>query len=293
MTDSLKNKDKEDFIELLLLVWGQKKLISVIVLIVSSFSLTYAHMQKDIYTAEATLSPNTQPSDMSDIASRLSGFGAFSAFGAVDARNSNVPLATSIMKSRNFYQRFIYENMLPEIYAVIGWDESENKLIYNNDLYNEVTQEWIIKKPTIQQSHGSFLDLYSIENDGINIILKVEHYSPYFAKKLLDKILFSINSSLGQKDIDQTKKAIDFLSERRNETNLVGMREVIAKMIEEQTKTLMLANISSEYVFNIIDPSVIPESPSGPNRKLIVMMGIILGFFLSLVIVLVRAFFGK
>ena len=53
--------------------------------------------------------------------------------------------------------------------------------------------------------------------------------------------------------------------------------EVFAQLIEEQTETIMLANVSKDYVFDIIDPPVVPELNSKPPRALICVLGMWLG----------------
>ena len=59
-------------------------------------------------------------------------------------------------------------------------------------------------------------------------------------------------------------------------------------MIEEQTKTLMLAEVSDEYVFKTISPAKVSEEKAKPKpkRALIVM----LGGMLAVIIVLIRHF---
>jgi uncharacterized protein involved in exopolysaccharide biosynthesis len=59
-------------------------------------------------------------------------------------------------------------------------------------------------------------------------------------------------------------------------------------LIENQTKSLMLANARDEYAFVVVDPAVPPEKRVRPQRALIVAVGLLLGFALSLVVVFVR-----
>ena len=62
----------------------------------------------------------------------------------------------------------------------------------------------------------------------------------------------------------------------------------IRKLIEQQTKTVMLANASDEYVFQVIEPPVAPELKSEPKRALICVLGTLLGGVLAMVFVLIR-----
>jgi len=68
---------------------------------------------------------------------------------------------------------------------------------------------------------------------------------------------------------------------------------VFFRLIEEQTKTVMLAKVSSEYLLKTLDPSIAPEKKAKPKRALIAVLGTLLGGFLGVVIVLVRSSLRK
>jgi uncharacterized protein involved in exopolysaccharide biosynthesis len=66
------------------------------------------------------------------------------------------------------------------------------------------------------------------------------------------------------------------------------LQNVFFKLIEEQTKIVMLAKVSPEYMLRTLDPAVIPEIKSQPNRALICVLGTLLGGMLSVLGVLIR-----
>ena len=68
------------------------------------------------------------------------------------------------------------------------------------------------------------------------------------------------------------------------------MQSVFYQLIEEQTKTLMLAEVSDEYVFKTVSPAKVAEEKAKPMRALIVILGFMLGGMLSVIIVLIRHF---
>ena len=91
-----------------------------------------------------------------------------------------------------------------------------------------------------------------------------------------------------RKTSERRKESIKFLEAQREKTSLVSLDEVFAQLIEEQTKTIMLANVSKDYVFDVIDPPVAPELKSKPSRALICVLGTLLGGMLGVVVVLIR-----
>jgi LPS O-antigen subunit length determinant protein (WzzB/FepE family) len=63
---------------------------------------------------------------------------------------------------------------------------------------------------------------------------------------------------------------------------------VMYKLIESETKTLMLANGRKDYAFAVIDSAVAPEIRTSPRRTLMVLLGTVLGFFVGVMISLAR-----
>jgi LPS O-antigen subunit length determinant protein (WzzB/FepE family) len=68
---------------------------------------------------------------------------------------------------------------------------------------------------------------------------------------------------------------------------------VFYKLIEEQTKTMMLVEVADEYVLKTIDPANTPDKKDMPKRPLIVVLATMLGGMLSVIIVLIRYFKNK
>ena len=62
-----------------------------------------------------------------------------------------------------------------------------------------------------------------------------------------------------------------------------GLVDLGGGSIEEQTKTIMLANVRPEYLFTVIDPPIIPERKTGPIRSQISIIGTILGAIFALI----------
>ena len=68
------------------------------------------------------------------------------------------------------------------------------------------------------------------------------------------------------------------------------MKQVFYQLIENETRTVMLANAQQEYVFNTIDPAVVPQEKSEPKRALIAIMATLLGGIFGVFAVFVSAF---
>ena len=91
-----------------------------------------------------------------------------------------------------------------------------------------------------------------------------------------------------QKDLTEANSAIEYLRKQLESTQLVEMQRVFYDLIESQTRISMLADVREEYVFQVVDPAVVPDEKIAPRRSLIAVLGTMLGAMLALVVVLVR-----
>ena len=69
---------------------------------------------------------------------------------------------------------------------------------------------------------------------------------------------------------------------------MAEIKQVIAQLIQEETKKLTLIEANQSYVFDYIDPPVAMEKKSEPKRALICILATIFGGMLSILYVLIR-----
>ena len=151
-------------------------------------------------------------------------------------------------------------------------------------------------RPSVQEAHELFSEEFlSVDQDTKTgfVTVAVTHYSPTVARNWVILIVKGVNEAVRARDVEEAEKSIAFLNQQRLKTSLVSLTEVFAELIEQQTKTVMLANASDEYVFQVIEPPVAPELKSDPKRALICVLGTLLGGLLAVLFVLIRHFTGK
>lgn len=117
--------------------------------------------------------------------------------------------------------------------------------------------------------------------------IAVQHYSPVVAKQWVDWLVQDINDTVMRQDVDEAEQAIEYLNKQIQATSLADMQNVFFRLIEEQTKTVMLAKVSDEYLLKTVDPAVAPEKKVKPRRALIVLLSAILSAVLAMLLVLV------
>jgi uncharacterized protein involved in exopolysaccharide biosynthesis len=272
------------FIKLLYTVIVKEwRLLFIVVGLFALLSIVIALMLPNYYKASATVfvKPRSGGGGIVEMASRFSGLAGLAGIdiGSANEALSARDLVIARMNSLDFYEQYIYEAVLVELMAYKNWDAPAGKDSFDKSVYLVSEERWIrdvsypqTVKPSAQESHEAFMDDYfRVRSDAETgfLIITVEHQSPVIARKWVDLVLMSLTESLRARDVEEAQRAIYFLNEERGKTSLVAMEDTFSQLIEEQTKTIMLANATQNYVFDIIQPAFVPEEKSRPFRALI------------------------
>lgn len=296
--DSVQKNNETFFIkELLNVIYGRKWRIALVTIIITAAAVFYVLHLPNTYKSEAILIPAFD-SGGPNIPSQLGGLAALAGVNLGGNTSDKTSLALEIIRSRQFLGKLIEDNDLYiPIMAAKGWDRSKDKLLIDNDIYDEEKRQWVREvdepfkpKPSVFETITEFKKKFSISQDKITGIvnLSVEHYSPLIAKQLVDKLILQINEDMRSRDTEEAEKSIKYLNEQIEKTNLADVKSVLFSLVEEQTKTKMLANVRNEYAFKTIDSAIVPELKSGPKRFLIVFLAFFISLVASITFVIVR-----
>ncbi|EKO3783328.1 Wzz/FepE/Etk N-terminal domain-containing protein [Vibrio harveyi] len=300
------NNDEIDLIDLFKALWRGKWLIIVITFIFAVGAVVFSLSLPNIYKADVLLSPteSSQGGGLSKMAGQLGGLAALAGVNLGGTEASQTELAVQVMKSRQFIENFIDKHgLLVTLMASKGWDLSNNLLTIDEDIYDPITKKWIREpkglrgaKPTAQEAFEVFnQDVLSVTQDKESGLYRVsvKFYSPYLAKDWVTWLVEDINKVMRERTINETTQNLSYLNTQLKKTAVTDMQSTFYKLIEEQTKSLMLAEVQEEFVFKIVDPAVVPEVKNGPQRALICILGTLIGGVLGVVVVLFNFAFRK
>ncbi|WP_127021645.1 Wzz/FepE/Etk N-terminal domain-containing protein [Rheinheimera mangrovi] len=252
----------------------------------------------NVYRAETILAPVADNSALK-VPGQLGSLAALAGvnLGGLDGGGKSV-LALELLKSRDFIIRFIDQHkLLVPLMAAKGWDQNQDKVIIDADEYNEESKIWVrdvkapIKpEPSMQEAYEEFKDIFAVSQDKMTSMVKIsiEHVSPNVARDWVLLLTKDINNEMKQRDLIEAEQSIRYLNEQIAQTNISEIKTMLFSLVEEQTKTIMLANVRDEYVFKTIDPPLAPEKKIKPARALLVVLGFLLGFFLTAFFVIFR-----
>lgn len=290
------NQDEEiDLLELVKVIWSNKKRIIIITSVVAFISVIYALSLPNIYQANALLAPAGD--EGGGAMSRLSSqFGGLASLAGVSLSNDEVDksdLGLQVLRSRKFVREFVKRHKIaPQLIAVDYWDSETQKLVLDKDIYDEKTKTWLGKggAPINRVILDSFLDALVIKEDKNSQFIRLgfKHKSPVVAAEWTRLIIHDLNEYIRNQDINEAESSIAYLKQQVEASPLTDLRKLFYNLIQAQTETMMLANVREEYVFKTIDPATVPEFKSAPSRALICILWTFLGGFLAVIYVLGR-----
>ena len=241
-------------------------------------ALIYAITVTPIYRAEVLVSSQLGE-DYSSGSSSLSGLASLAGVNIGSGGNKAAATALATLKSRSFLIRYIQDsNLQPLLFPEI-WDQESNK--------------WEgAKQPSMEKSFSRISRMINIRKKESGLMtFSVESTDPKLAANLANDIIFVVNNYIRKQVIDESSESIEFLKKELAVTNLVGIQKSISNVIEGHTQTKTLANVRQQYAFKVIDPAVVPENRISPNRRLITMLGFVIGAMIGIFYAILRDLF--
>jgi len=291
--------DEIDLREIFRVLWAGKWLIGIITFTSAVIAVVVALMLPNVYRAEALLAPNDQEGagGLSALAAQYGGLASLAGIDIGGRPSDKTALGLEILQSRKFITGFIERHdILVPLMAAKSWDDETGRLIIDTDDYDVSEKMWVrdvrppkTSVPSLLEAYEEFTEILSVNQNNTTgfVVVAVEHYSPIVAKQWVDWLIDDLNSSIMLQDVAEAEQAIEYLNKQIENTSLSQLQNVFFNLIEEQTKTVMLAMVTDEYLLKTLDPAVAPEIKARPQRALIVIFCSIFGGLVGLVVVLV------
>ena len=302
MIDNLKHFQSSydetiDLSQVILSLWKNKVLILVVSIMFAVASVLYALSLPNIYVSKTHLVPQVENSSVSSSLgaySNLAGMAGIS-LGS-DGDNLSMEAMARIKSFDFFSSHFLPKIKLENLLAVESWNRKTNTITYKEKLFDAAAKKWIreVKAPksiipSNQEAFREYKKIISVTEDKKTkyVTLSIRHQSPYVAQNWVSIIVDNINESMRKETKDISDQSITFLNEKYEETSVNDLRKAIAELIDAQMQKLMFASVRNDYVYKTIESPLVPELKSSPNRAVICIVGTLIGFFLSIFLVLI------
>jgi len=286
--------DDIDLIALIKVAWVAKFKIISFTCIAAIFSIFYALSLPNIYKSEILLTTVNDHSSGSTsmAASGLGGLASLAGVSLGSPGTDDKTLGLATLNSRIFITDYIERrDILVPLMALESWDDGKIKI--NDDVYDVKNKAWRVEKPSMQDAYSAFKNKFSTSIDPINglITLSITSESPELAQQWATWLVEDLNDTIREREVNEAKRAVTFLEDQSKSTISEDMRAMFFRLIQQQTETIMLANVRPDYLFRTIDPAIIQENKFSPNRPLICILGTLFGGFLSVFLVFLMHFF--
>ncbi len=295
--------DEINLLELVNILWVKKWFLFRVTAFVSICGLIYSLFLPNIYESRALLSPTKSSTSISKSLMNYSGIANLAGIRLPSQpEEGNTTKAIEKMRSLSFFENSILPNiLLQDLMALKSWNYETNSIDYDKNIYDASSKVWVRdykypKKqiPSAQESFMVFIeDVFNIYEDKDTgfFTISIKHQSPDISKQWVELIIKEINDFYRKNDKLESIRAIDYLNQRIEMTNIAEIKESIVNLLQEETKKLALIEANEFYVFEYIDPPAVMEEKSEPSRAIICILFAIIGGVFGVIYILFNHYF--
>jgi uncharacterized protein involved in exopolysaccharide biosynthesis len=281
-TDSVSG-DLFDLRTFFLSTWQRKSLVVASVVAGAVLAGSIAAFQTPKYRSETILAEADNGKSGSGLAALAGQFGNLASLAGVNLGKGSGTLEESLatITSNAVLYDFIDRNDLLKVILESRWDKKKSQ--WRHGLINH-------RDPTEWQAARDFRKkILTVAQDKKThlVTLIIEWKDPEQAKDWADDLVKATNKRLKERAITVSTRNLEYLNQQLEKAATVDLRQAISRLIETETKNVMVARGNDEYALKIIDPAVVPQEKYSPRITLIVMLGAALGLLLGLGIAMI------
>jgi uncharacterized protein involved in exopolysaccharide biosynthesis len=228
------------------------------------------------YEAELVALPRgTDRSALLNSLGQLGGLAALAGLGS--GESGQRAEAIQMLESQILARKFIEDHQLIPVLYASNWDAARKAWKGRERTLNDAVELFDRKIRNVIEDRRTGL-----------VTVRITWREPVQAADWANELVRRANEQLRLRAVVRAQGAIDYLKGEARKTETIEVQQSLYRLMEEQYKTLLLANVSPDYAFSVIDPAVAPDRRHYifPLRGLFALGG----FFFGLVIALFGVF---
>jgi uncharacterized protein involved in exopolysaccharide biosynthesis len=231
-----------------------------------------------IYRATTLLvGAGAERNKIGSLSSTLGQLGGLASLAGINVGTQDIETeeAIAVLHSREFTERFIVDyNLMPKLFFT-KWNSSSNT--WNVPEKNQPTRSDAYKYMDKKIRHIS-RDIKT----GL-VTIQIDWKDREEAASWVNSMVERINAEMRQRAVTQADAYVGYLTQELAKTTDIGTREAINRLIESQIKQRMVATVTKEYAFRVIDRALAPDAKDkeSPIKRLFAMVGFLLGIAIS------------
>jgi uncharacterized protein involved in exopolysaccharide biosynthesis len=304
------NKDEIDLLEVFLKIWKYKRFIIIFTVVVAVGSIVYSLVKDPMYESEVSLYKKTaegqSSSRLQSIASQFGMGGAlptsgtqFSIEDLIQSRRINKKIIykkwdnEKFQDSVNLIKYWEIEGETPKEKFTSAYKSLKEKIEFNrNEESGLVTITITMPEAHLAADIGNYLTRL-IEN----YVQNEQKTSTRQNLQYIEKRLETVRKELRQAEeeirrFEESNRGWEQSPQLSMEHNRlqrqVSVKQQVYLTLQQEREMAEIELVKETPVINVLDEAVPPEYPSKPKKKLIVIVGTFAGFFLSLLLVVLK-----
>jgi uncharacterized protein involved in exopolysaccharide biosynthesis len=240
-----------------------------------------ASMMPRVYRTSTVLAPAiSERAGRTARDASLGQLGGLAMLVTLPSSSSGMEEALAVLRSREFTERFIEENGLMQVIFSSKW--------------NPARATWKGEEsdaPSLADAYRYFdRNVRTIIFDGDTglVTIRIEWKDREQAAAWANELVQRINGEMRARAIAKSNASVAYLERELASTAVVGVRDAISRLMEEQIRQRMLANVTQEYVFRVVDVALPPDPEDfvRPRTLFMTMVGFSVGFVVAVYYVL-------
>ena len=268
--------------ELLRRLWGGKLTIAACTVAFAAAATGLAFWMTPVYRASIVIVPSNsgRANNLGAAAGSLASLASMAGVDLPNAGGMPVQEALAVLRGREFGEGFIVEQrLLPELYPKL-WDVTR-------DTWKDSVEE----RPTLSAAFKRFNVIRTIdENKKTGLVtVQIDWKDPQKSADWANQSISRLNEVMRRRAIERTDAYLEYLQKEFESTSALETRAAISRLMEAQINERMLANVTKEYVFRVVDRALVPDvrDPIQPQKVLMILEGAVAGLVIGMLAVLV------
>jgi uncharacterized protein involved in exopolysaccharide biosynthesis len=259
-------------------VWSKRWWILVSVLVCCFPIAAAVFLMTPVYRATSVMVPaGAGPQDLSGaLNGALGPLGGLASLAGINVgpNGGETVEALAVLTSREFTEAFVRDRQLmPKLFRR-KWDPSAN------------TWKPGVTPPTPARAYKYFdkrIRSVLLDKKTGLVTIQIDWRDPLEAAAWNNELVQRLNTEMRARAIDKANASLSYLEKELSRTNQVPTRDAINRLVEAQVKQRMLANVTQEFAFRVVDKALPPDrdDPIMPQTALWLSGGVALGLVIG------------
>jgi len=260
-------------------LWRGKWTIIIASALAGLLAIAYALMADKWYRAELLMIAAEAPAGRSGLADQLGGLGGIASLAGISIGSKSNAEPLGILRSRQFISDFIRDRqLLPVLFP---------------DDFNTAGQCRWADKNNCPDMHDAFkrfsekvLDVIEDKKTGL-VTVSVDWHDPSVAANWANSLIERLNERMRQRAMEEAEASVGYLKVELEKASIVPLQQSVGRLLQGELQKAMLARVTKEFAFRVLDRAEAPKWRVWPKRAQIVLFAVFLMGLLSSIGVLV------